>query len=141
MRNKKVSQKLHEWLEAEAFLGVMLKSTMERFLWSWDRQDKEEQRRRLSLVLELAEDLVRVKHTTSFATDWVEAAIEDIIIGDRSALGIRMTLLKFESPGLRQKYAVLFAPTVEILQRAYDTWPEDPLDGTSSKSSCGVPRA
>lgn len=119
-----------EWLNIEGrdFLQeLVLKNTVEQFIWSWGRQNEGERKRRLSLVLELAADLVRVRQTTWFATVWVEEAIEDIILGDRAALKIRIALLKFEdgSAELRERYSPLFAPTVEILQKAYDGWPVD----------------
>jgi hypothetical protein len=96
----------------------------ERVQSAWFQQDRDERKRRLNFVTELAIELDKIKATTTFSTGLAELGIESIIDGDWKMVQEWAEHFSFsEDDGTRERYASVYARFAELLMHAYDTRP------------------
>jgi hypothetical protein len=114
-------------LTLEEFMATHMAEQVSR---SWTIQPREEQKRRLHLVIELATELTKVRAQITFSTALAEAAIEAVITGDWTMVNEWARYFTFEDEcegvarGTYQSCAPFYARFRELLVAAYETRPD-----------------
>lgn len=96
----------------------------EKLSRSWALSPREEQRRRLTAVVQLSAELAHIRETFSFATRLAELAIEAVIEGDWKMVEEWAEHFSFEDSG--SKNAITYATFRELLLQVLRTEKEGP---------------
>lgn len=88
-------------------------------------QDREEERRRIELIVELAGELNAIRQRTNFSMLLAEGAIEDVIRGEWGKLREVGEQHRFEdeSERIRAEYAPIYSRFVELCQKGFESRP------------------